>query len=124
MSETKRRGLARVAAVVVLTIGALFLYHLAGQALATRQARRVEAEQRAEVASLATQVAAVQTATHRAGTDPFVENWAYNEKHWARPGDHLLVPVAPTPTAAPATTPIAPDGENALDRLLRWLGNR
>jgi hypothetical protein len=123
MTETQRRGLARVAAVVALTFAAVYLFQLGSLALATRQARRLEAEQRMDVARLATQVAALETATNRAASDEHVEAWARDHRNWARPGDHVLVPVAATPTPASGGAP-APEGPNPLQQLWDWLRKR
>jgi hypothetical protein len=122
MSETQRRGLARVAAVVVITVAAVYLFQLAGLALATRQARLVAASQWAQVAALATQAAALETAAANASSDADVERWA-RERQWARPGDHVLAPGVST--AVPALpTPAPTPGDSSLDRLWRWLRNR
>jgi cell division protein FtsB len=124
MSDARRRGWARVAAVAVLTLGAVYAFQLASLALATRQARRIEAAERAQVAQLATQVAALETATHDAGTDAYVERWARENRKWARPGDHVLAPVAATPVLTPTPVAVPPAGESPLDRFWRWLSEQ
>lgn len=120
MSPSRRRGLARVMAVVVFTLGAVYLFQLGSLALATRQARRLESAQRAEVHQLATQVAALESASRDAQSDAYVEKWARESKKWAQPSDHVLAPVAPTAAPASPTPAPAPD-ESPLDRLWRWL---
>ena len=124
MTETRRRGLARVGAVAVLTVGVVFVFMLANLALATRQARRAEAEFDAENRREATQVAAVQTATYHAASDEYAAEWARAHKKWALPGDHVVVPVAPTAAASPTPTPAAAEGGSPLDRMWRWLHGR
>jgi cell division protein FtsB len=121
--DRKSAALARIAAVVVLTIALVYCLKLAGLALATRQARRTEAAQQAEVARLATQVAALESATRNAASDGYVERWAREERKWAQAGDHVLVPVAATPVATPAG-PAPPGAEDPLDRFWSWLNGR
>jgi hypothetical protein len=122
MTEQQTKGLARVAAIVVLTMAAVFVFRLAGLALATRQARRVEALQRAEVAAYATQVAALETATFNGRTDAYAERWARESRQWARAGDHVLAPVMASPTPEP--TPAQSSGPGPLERLWQWLRSR
>lgn len=123
MSPTHRRGAARVAAVIVFTLGAVYLFQLGSLALATRQARRLESAQQAEVAQLATQVAALETASQDAQSDAFVEKWARENKKWAQASDHVLAPVPPTSSPAAATM-APPPVDSPLDRLWRWLRQR
>lgn len=121
MTESQRRGFTRVLAIVVLTVGVIYLLQLAGLALATRQARRMEARQKAEVAALATQVSALETATYLAASDESAERWAREERKWSRPGDRVVVPVPATPAAATATPEGAVDDRTPLGRLWQWL---
>jgi hypothetical protein len=124
MNETRRKGLARIAAVVAVTVGAVYLFQLAGLALATRQARQVEADQRAEVVRLATQVGALQTATFDAGTDDYVKRWAREQRKWGQTGDHVLVPVTPGAESAGQNAATPTPAENPLGRLWHWLNRR
>ena len=123
MTEAQRRGLARVAAVAVITVAAVYLLQLAGLALANRQARQVEARQRADVAALATQVVAIETAAVHANADEQVERWAREQRNWARSGDQVLAPVSVTAAPTPAGSAPAP-APSYLERLWRWLRSR
>jgi hypothetical protein len=67
----------------------------------------IEANQAAEVSQMTTQVAALETATHDAGSDTYVEQWARRDKKWARPDDHVLAPVAATPAPAVAVRSVS-----------------
>jgi cell division protein FtsB len=119
LGEARRRGWWRVAAVVALTIGVLYLVHLANGAVALHRARDSEASLAAEVNSLETEVPAIATAVVTATSDAYAEDVARTSRNLAQPGDHLVVPVpavTPTPSGgAPAT------GGGWLDRLGRWL---
>jgi hypothetical protein len=122
MTDARRQALARILGVVVVTLAAVYALRLAGLAIATREARQAEAALAAEVASQATQVAAIEAATHHAGSDAGVERWAREVKHWARPGDRVLAPVAASPSPRPP--PPTPADDTPLERLWRWLGGR
>jgi cell division protein FtsB len=122
MTDSQRRGLARIGAVVVLTLATVYVFQLAGLAWATRQARRSEAQLRAEVAQEATQIAALEAAARDAGSEAFVERYARDTLKMARPGDQVLVPVTAAPPAGPTPTPPPPDGP--LEQLWRWIQRR
>jgi cell division protein FtsB len=113
-----------VAAVVVFTLGAMFLFQLGSLALATRQAKRLESAQRAEVAQLATQNAALDAAILDAQSDGYVEKWARENKKMAQPGDRVLAPVPPTAAPVTATTVPPPKNDDPLGQLWRWLRQR
>jgi hypothetical protein len=118
--ESRRKGVVRVAAVVVLTLALAYLVGLTRLLLAAQRAAEAEARMGADVAALETTVAALETRAATDGSDAAVERWAREERHWTRDGDRPIAPLpAATATATPDGSPDAPAGP--LDRLMRWL---
>ncbi|MFQ5459554.1 MAG: hypothetical protein ACE5EL_02055 [Anaerolineae bacterium] len=125
MRDPQHRGIRRVAAVVVVTLAGVYAVNLAQLVMANRPAEAVEATLATEVAGERETVAAIETETALAGTDAYIERAIRDERHWAQPGDRVIVPISLTATPAATTT----DGDNGDDdgfwqRLRRRLGAR
>ncbi len=91
-------------------LGALaFLVILFTNRLAEQRQILVEAERvRAQMESLRATDAFLDEQIAYATSDAAVEEWAYQEAHWVREGDHPIVPIAPTestPVPPPVPTP-------------------
>ena len=100
---------------LALIVGILILGDL-NQRMA--DARRLERDARAlqtEVAGMEAQAARLATQVAQATSESLVEEWARREGRMVREGEHLIVPLPPTGSAAaPAarTTPFAPPPSN------------
>jgi hypothetical protein len=114
------RVVAHVTIVVLLTMSLGFCLALIGLIVANRQAREAQRRLATEVVALETSVAALQTATYDAQTDAGVERWARDQQKWAREGDHVIVPVEPTP-AGPGASYLGESEDPPWARLWRWL---
>jgi cell division protein FtsB len=120
--DTRNKSLARIAAVVVLSLALVYAVQLAGLVMANQRAARAEAQLKAEVEALAASVAAIETSTAQTAGDDYVERWAREERKWVRPGDRPVAPVVATPAPTPIAPSPAPDGGGPIERLMRWLG--
>jgi hypothetical protein len=124
MLVSPTRGIRRVAAVVAITVGALFALNLGNLVLANRRAEAVEAALATRVAAEEAALTTLETQTAFARTDDYVEKYIRDRRNWAQPGDRVVLPV-PAPGsvagAAPADEAAPPPG--FWDRLRRWLGS-
>ena len=119
----RRRAWARVAAVALMTLAAVFLVRLADVWLATERAERSEEELRVEVESLRSEVRVLETAVADVQSDEGVERWAREERGFGREGDHTLgVSATVGTTGSVAAAPSS--GDSPLVRLRRWLSDR
>jgi len=119
----RRRAWARVAAVAVLTVAAVYVVRVLDLAVAVQRAERVEAELATEVTVMAAEVAVLQTAAAEAQSDAAVERWAREQRGLARDGDRPLVVVAPSPP--PGSGPGGDASATDLwSRLREWLARR
>lgn len=111
----------RVAWVVGLTLGAVYLVRLANLTLEVRNAVRLQQQMERDLIKLEAEVEALGTAAVAAEQDAYVERVARERMGMARPGDTVLQPAlipSPTPPPAPPGPTAAP---SAWDRLLGWL---
>jgi cell division protein FtsB len=110
-----RPVLGRATLILGVIIGILILGDLNSR---MADARRLERDARAlqtEVSGMEAQAALLATQVAQATSESLVEEWARREGKMVREGEHLIVPLPPTGTAAaPATrtTPFAPPPSN------------
>jgi cell division protein FtsB len=119
----RRRAWARVVAVAVLTVAAVYVVRVLDLAVAVQRAERVESELATEVTVMAAEVAVLQTAAAEAQSDAAVERWAREQRGLARDGDKSLVVVAPSPPpgSGPRSDASATD---PWSRFRAWLAQR
>ncbi len=98
----------------LLMVGLLVLFGLLMMDLNTRlqELSRVSAQRDLVRTQVADQIATQQYLKTRIAyvdSDEYVEEWARQEAHMARPGDHVIVPLPPEnvqPTPTPLVLPI------------------
>lgn len=117
----QRRGWSHVAAIVVLTLVVLYLASVTRMVLLARRGEQLERGLATEVGALDGQVSRLATAAIYARSDAYVEQWARDERGLARPGDHVMIPVAATGTVT-GTRSSATPAPSTWDRLKRWFG--
>jgi cell division protein FtsB len=111
----RRRNWTRIAAVVVVTLGVVYVVRFAGQALDTRRAETAERQLATEVAEMEQEVIELETAAARANSDEAVERWAREEGKMARDGDTVVVPVPDADgTVVPPAATETPTGDSSL----------
>lgn len=121
--DVRKKGWARVGAVVILTLALIYVVRLTGLMLTARQAAQVESGLAAEVSTLHQEIHALATLSTTAGSPAYVEQWARDNRHLIKPGDHPVEPVAGGSTSGPgAPAGKAPAGEGWWERFTRWLG--
>ena len=104
--ETIERSAKYIAALVGLVILG-FLVISFNRRIAEQRALVVQAEEiRAEMNALQLTEANLDAQIAYATSDAAVEEWAYEEARWVRPGDQPIVPISPS-----KGTPIAPETE-------------
>jgi cell division protein FtsB len=106
--DTIGRSLKYIAVVAGLIVMALlvigFNNRMAEQRQLVAQAQRI----RGELEALRATNAYLDAQLSYANSDAAVEEWAYEEAHWVRPGDRPVVPISPsesTPDVPPVVTP-------------------
>jgi hypothetical protein len=119
-TAVRRRGWTRIAAVMLATLSVVYLVRLGGLVAANHRAAETESRLAAEVAALETQVPAIDDLAETATADTAVEAWARTERNWARPGDHVVVPVTAT-VGAGTTSPSPRPGPGWWERFTRWV---
>jgi cell division protein FtsB len=106
--DTIGRSLKYIAIVAGLVVMALlvigFNNRMAEQRQLVAQAQKI----RGELEALRQTDAYLDAQLAYANSDAAVEEWAYEEAHWVRPGDKSIVPISPsesTPVVPPVVTP-------------------
>jgi cell division protein FtsB len=115
-----KTGWTRVGAVVLLTLGLIYVVKLTDLGLETHSATLASQRMEAEVAVLELQVEAMETAAVDAKTDAYVEMVARDTLKMVREGDQPFVTVnaLTSPEAAP---PAQVEEPSVWQRFLRWM---
>ena len=115
-----KTGWTRVGAVVLLTLGLIYVVKLTDLGLETHRATQASQRMEAEVGVLERQVEALETAAVEARSDAYVETVARDTLKMAREGDQPFVTVnaLTSPEAAP---PAQVEEPSVWQRFLRWM---
>lgn len=106
-------------------VGLLVLFGLLMMDLNTRlqELSRVSAQRDLVKTQVAAQVATQQYLKTRIAyvdSDEYVEEWARQEAHMARPGDHVIVPLPPENVQPTTMPPVSPTIEPAKPWEVWW----
>lgn len=117
----QRKGWARVALVILATLGAIYAVKLTSHGLATRRALETEQQLATEVAQMDGEVEALETGVASSSSPEQIETWARESQDQARPGDHPIAIVTVAPTGTPSPPPQATPATSRWQRLVDWL---
>ncbi|MEJ5202285.1 MAG: septum formation initiator family protein [Anaerolineales bacterium] len=124
MSRTKkwsvRLNLQRLLMVVLLVLFGFLMMDLNTR---LQELSRVSAQRDLVKTQVAAQVATQQYLNTRiayVGSDEYVEEWARQEAHMAKPGDHVIVPLPPENAQSTPTPLILPTVEPAKPWEVWW----
>jgi cell division protein FtsB len=107
--STRSRLASRFWVGVAILAGLLILGDLNRRMSNSRRLEQDAVRAATEVASLEADNARLATQIAAVTGDVLVEEWARREAKMIRPGDHLVIPIAPPgPTAGTAATPTPP----------------
>jgi cell division protein FtsB len=103
------------AAIVVLTIVLFLVIDFGRRTTAGYYVSQTEKRLEAQIETLLEQQKVLKQRRDYVQTDEYVEQWAREQAHMVRPGDHRLIVVTPpAPSDAPdAATPAAPPPRNS-----------
>lgn len=106
--EAIGRSLKYIIVVASLVVMALLVIGFNNRMAEQRQLVAQSQKIRTELEALRQTDAYLDAQLAYANSDAAVEEWAYEEAHWVRPGDKPVVPISDaesTPIALPAATP-------------------
>lgn len=116
----RKKGWARIGAIVLLTLALIYLGKLAGLVLARQRAAAVETRLQVQLSALDAEVHAIETAATEAGSDAYAERWAREERQWVRDGDQPVAALPATPSSADDQGAEARSDGGLWAKIKRW----
>jgi hypothetical protein len=113
-------GWKYAAFLTVLVVSALLIMDFNGRLAEYRRLSTQRKSVSAQVTSLAQTESSLRTQIAYATSDVGVMQWAYEDGHWVRRGDVLVVPVSPG-KSPPAPTPTVVVTQEPLTNWQLWL---
>ena len=114
------KGGSKIAIVVGLTLGLIYIVKLSDLGWENHQASQSAAQVEHQVSNLQAQVEALETAAVDAESDDYVDQWARENRNLSQPGDQPFN-IVPEDEPAPQAKPQQGEQSSAWQRFVHWL---